>query len=194
MVLPFTVLQSKEQEAQVNRVKDPADPRRCQGAAPDGQCMNEAESGSDFCRAHGGHSTAEAQEKRLYLLTKAKHRERLAQLSEHEEIKSLRDEIAIARMLIEERFNAIKNDSDLLAAFGPINTSLLTVERLVKSAHQIEQNLGNLLAKTSVLALGQSISRILIDELEDLPDYEEIVDRINERIITTIASAGNPTE
>ena len=30
---------------------------------------------------------------------------RLAQLSEHEQIKSLRDEIALARMLIEERFN-----------------------------------------------------------------------------------------
>lgn len=153
--------------------------------------MNEAELGAKYCQAHGGGATAIEHQKRQYFLTKAKARERLAQLSEHEEIKSLRDEIALARMLIEERFNAIKTDSDLLAAFGPINTSLLTVERLVKSAHVLEQNLGSLLARTTVLTLGQSISNILIDELQHLPGYEAIVDRVNERIIESITSASN---
>ena len=176
----------------MKRVKDPADPNRCQGAAPDGQCWNRAEPGSDRCRVHGGRDKEAEQDKRLYLLTKAQHRMRLAQLSEHEQIKSLRDEIALARMLIEERFNRIKNDSDLLAAFGPINTALLTVERLVKSAHAIEQNLGSLLSKPSVLALGQSISRIIVEELEGVENYEAIVDRINHRIVETIAAAGSP--
>ena len=122
------------------------------------------------------------EDKRLYLLTKAQHRTRLAQLSEHEQIKSLRDEIALARMLIEERFNKVKDDSDLISAFGPINTALLTVERLVKSAHTIEQNLGTLLSKPTVLALGQSLSRIIVEELEGIENYEAIVDRINRRI------------
>ena len=115
---------------------------------------------------------------------------RLAQLSEHEQIKSLRDEIALARMLIEERFNKVKNDSDLISAFGPINTALLTVERLVKSAHSIEQNLGALLSKPTVLALGQSISQVIVEELEGVDDYEAIVDRINQRIVEAIVAAG----
>ena len=84
----------------MKRVKDPTDPNRCQGAAPDGQCWNRAEPGSDRCRVHGGWDKQAEQDKRLYLLTKAQHRMRLAQLSEHEHIKSLRDEIALARILI----------------------------------------------------------------------------------------------
>ena len=136
----------------MDRVKDPADPRRCTGAAPEGQCLNVAEPGCDRCRVHGGRDKEAVEDKRLCLLTKAQRRMRLAQLSEHEQIKSLRDEIALAGMLIEERFNKVKNDSDLISAFGPINMALLTVERLVKSAHTIEQNLGALLSKPTVLA------------------------------------------
>jgi len=34
----------------MHRVKDPADPRRCTGAAPEGQCLNVAEPGCDRCR------------------------------------------------------------------------------------------------------------------------------------------------
>jgi len=55
----------------------------------------------------------------------------LAQFAEHEEVKSLRDEIALARMLIERRFNLIKDDADLISACGSLNTLLLTVGRLM---------------------------------------------------------------
>ena len=174
----------------MDRVKDPADPKRCTGAVAEGQCWSVAEPGCDRCRVHGGRDKEAVEDKRLYLLTKAQHRMRLAQLSEHEQIKSLRDEIALARMLIEERFNKVKNDSDLISAFGPINTALLTVERLVKSAHSIEQNLGALLSKPTVLALGQSISQVIVEELEGVDDYEAIVDRINHRIVEAIVAAG----
>jgi hypothetical protein len=178
----------------MNRVTDPADPKRCQAAAPDGQCMNEQEHGASTCKAHGGRSTAETEEKKLYLLTEARYRTRLAQLAEHEEVKSLREEIALARMLIERRFDLIKNDNDLLNACGPINTMLLTVERLVKSAHTIEQNLGALLAKPTVLKLGQQMCEIVVTELEGIENYEAIVDRITSRVIDSISKANNPEQ
>lgn len=176
----------------MHRVKDPADPRRCKGAAQDGQCMNEAEHGSDYCRAHSGVSTAEEEGRRIYHLAQARYRTRLAQLSEHEEVKSLREEIALNRMLIEQRFNLIKNETDLLAACGQLNQMLLTVERLVKSAHQIEQNLGVLLSKPTVLRLGQQLCEIIVEELVGADRYEERVDRICERLIQAIAAAHNP--
>jgi hypothetical protein len=177
----------------MNRVTDPDDPNRCQGAAPDGQCMNEQEPGTPYCKVHGGRpETAATEEKKLYLLTEARYRTRLAQFAEHEQVKSLREEIALARMLIERRFDLIRNDNDLLNACGPINTMLLTVERLVKSAHTIEQNLGSLLSKPTVLKLGQEMVAIIIDELEGIDDYEAIVDRITARLVDTIAKASNP--
>ena len=175
----------------MKRVNDLADPRRCKGAAPDGQCQNFAEEGSDYCAAHCGKSNLPAIQTRQYLLAKADFRKRLAELGDHEDIKSLRDEIALARMLIEKRLNMVQTDNDILAACGPINQLLLTVERLVKSAHQIETNLGVLLARKSVLRLGQQICQIITEELEGIENYEEIVDSIINRIIETIKRANN---
>jgi hypothetical protein len=105
------------------RVSDAADPERCRFTHREGQCWSRSVDGSQFCEEHSpGHNAAEHR-KKLYLLAKAQARTRLAQLSEHEEIKSLRAEIALARMLIEERFNAISSDNDLITAFGPIQPS-----------------------------------------------------------------------
>lgn len=172
----------------MDRVTDPADPTRCKGASNDGQCRNVAEEGSDYCRAHGGRVE---DSRRLYLLQKAKYRQRLAQLKDHEEIKSLREEIALCRMMIEERLNMVKTDTELLAAYSTVNSLLLTMERLIKTSHQIEQNLGALLAKPTVILLGQSIVQILIEELKGIPQYEERVDSITDRLFLTIEQATN---
>jgi hypothetical protein len=175
----------------MKRVTDAADPDRCSFTFEHEQCWNERAEGSTNCEAHGGKSTAEADEKKLYFLSQARYRTRLAELSEHEEIKSLREEIALARMLIERRFDIIKSDEQLIQACAPINTMLLTVERLVKSAHIIEQNLGSLLAKPTVLRLGQQLCEIVIDELAGIDGHEEIVDRITDRIVRAIADSKN---
>jgi len=86
---------------------------------------------SHYCLACGGRSQAPARRLRQYLLAKAQDSTRLAHFAEHEDVKSLRDEIALARMLIERRFNLIKDDADLISASSSLNTLLLTVERLV---------------------------------------------------------------
>lgn len=176
----------------MHRVKDPADPHRCKGAAPDGQCMNEAEHGSEYCKAHGGVDTQNDEDIRSYLLSQADYRRRLAQLQQHQEpIRELKDAIALTHMLIEKRFNLVKTDADVMAACGPLNQLLLTMERLVKSALQLEQNLGSLLTKTSVLNLGQVMVTIIVDELSELPNYESIVDRITNRLFKSIEVSSN---
>lgn len=175
----------------MTRVTDPADPNRCKGATREGQCWNEALAGSDYCHGCGrrwDNQTAADEQKRQYHLTEARYRTRLAQLSEHNDVKSLRDEIALARVLIEKRMNLVKSDADLINACGQLNAMLLTVERLVKSAHSIEQSLGVLLARDTVLRLGQSICEILADELKGLPDHEELIDRVTDRLMATISN------
>jgi len=167
---------------------DPARQNRCKASGDKGQCPHDAAEGSDFCPLHHGRSTlADRLKSNMYKLAKQKHRDKLARFVEHEEIKSLREEISLTRILIEERFNVIENESDLLAAIGGLNTLLLTVERLVKSAHTIEQNLGSLLAKSSVLVMGRQIVEVIVEELHDMPGYEEVVDRISERIVECIS-------
>lgn len=175
----------------MQRVTDPADPRRCQGNFPDSQCWNFAEHGSDYCAGHGGVSTALIEEQRMYNLVEVQHRQSLTKFADHDAIKSLREEIGLVRLLIERRLNLVKNDTDLMAACGPVNTMLLTVERLVKSAHSLEQSLGSLLSKQTVARLGQALCQIVVEELEGIENYEAIIDRISERVVSTISKANN---
>jgi hypothetical protein len=170
-------------------VHDPADPSRCKQSIGDMQCLDRSEPGSEFCRVHRGIDRTNEQSTRLYLLAKADEQARLHKFADHEEIRSLREEIALARMLVEKRWNIVKNDNDLISACGSLNTLLLTIERLVKSAHTIEQNLGILLSKSAVMALGQTICRIIVEELDGIENYEAVVDSITQRILSTIASA-----
>jgi len=178
----------------MHRVTDLSDPRRCKGRAPDGQCQNKAVHGSEYCRAHSGKDLTEIEAKRGYLLAKAEDRSRLAMISDElEPVKELRDAIALQHMLIERRFNLIKVDADLLAACGPLNQLIQTMERLVNSAHRIETNLGQLLARNAILHLAKEMVQIVIDEIEGIEDYEEIIDRITQRLIDTVRQTDNTT-
>jgi hypothetical protein len=129
------------------------------------------------------------QDTKLYQIHKAEYRERLAKLDEHEEAKSLRKEISLIRLLIEERFNLIQNDSDLLAACGTLNSLVLTAERLVQSAHKLEASLGTVLDKSTLYEVGDNIVTLLVKELKDVPGYEDIVTRIGEQMILIISKA-----
>jgi len=178
------------------RVTDLTDPNRCQGAAQDGQCQNVAEYGSDYCTVHGGRTDLkEAADKRGYLLAKAEERSRLVGMADElEPVKELRDLIALQHMLIEKRYNLIKDDTDILTACGPLNQMLTTMEKLINSCHRIETNLGELLQRHAVLALAREMVRIVIDELEGVENYEQIVDSITQRLIDTIRNASNIQE
>lgn len=178
------------------RITDLTDPRRCKGAAPDGQCQNVAEHGSDYCRAHGGRTDLkEAEDKRGYLLAKAGERARLVGMADElEPVKELRDLIALQHMLIEKRYNLIKDDTDILTACGPLNQMLTTMEKLINSCHKIETNLGELLQRHAVLTLAKEMVRIVIDELDGIENYEYIIDQITQRLIDTIRNTTNIQE
>jgi hypothetical protein len=176
----------------MQRVTDLSDPRRCKGRAPDGQCRNKAVYGSEYCRAHGGKDLTEVEQKRGYLLAKAEDQAHLARVSDKlEPVKELRDVIALQHMLIEKRWNSVKNDTDLLQHCGVLNQLIQTMERLVNICHRIETNLGELLARNAIINLAKELVAIVIDELEGIEDYEAIIDRITQRLIETIRQADN---
>lgn len=68
---------------------------------------------------------------------------------------------------------------------------LLTVERLVKSCDSIEQKLGVQLSRESVMRLTKDIIEAVMDELQDLPDFDARIDRIYNRCIPVVAKATN---
>ena len=172
-------------------VTDPADPRRCKFSYPHEQCWREAEPGCDNCAAHGGKSKANAEELRLYNLVEVDNRRRLAELSGHENLKSLREEIGLVRLLIEKTINNAQGNIEVLASCGSLNQLIVTLTKVVKECHALEQSCGELLTKQTVYRLAQSMCEIVIDELQGIEGHEEIIDRIADRLFPTVKGAQN---
>lgn len=170
---------------------EPDDPRRCQSViASSGQCHNLAVEGTSYCECHGGSSTArknEQAELRTYRLKK--YQARLTEFAESDKIKSLRDEIGILRILIEERLNICQTDLDLMMHSSVLSDLVMKVEKLVSSCNRLEGQLGTMLDKTQAMQLGAEIVEIIARHVES----EETVDGIANEIAQSIARIGNPT-
>ncbi len=160
---------------------------RCEHTSKSGQCNHLAVEGSKFCAEHS--RDPQAGPKRQYMLNKAIYQQRYSNFAESDDIRTLKDEIAILRMVMQERLNMIGSDSEMLASCGQIASLAVTIERLVKSCHTLESNLGSLIAKPTLLGIANNIVQILLQELADVPGYEILVDKISERILQVVTEA-----
>lgn len=170
-------------------VDAPDDERRCQAVTAGKQCGRVSMEATDRCERHGGNTDFNRQ---MYIINSQEAKDRFIRLNSHNAVGSLRNEIAMARSLLEERFNAIgDNPATLALNIGPLNQLLLTIERLVKSAHTLEFNLGEVVGKGALLALAKTTSDVLLDELRGIEGYEEIVDRVGTRLFEAIMKLNN---
>jgi len=167
--------------------------RQCQYIENNRQCKKEAEPGTNYCPAHDRTSKKPMMKHELkhYLLDKAEWRERLVGLSSSDSIKTLTEEISLARMVLEKLMNHVKDEADLLGQVPKITSLLSTIERLQKSGFNLEKSLSNLISKTALIRIASEIGEILAEELEGIPNYEQTVDHIIDRILDTMANANN---
>ncbi|MFA5760039.1 MAG: hypothetical protein WC942_11905 [Clostridia bacterium] len=114
----------------------------------------------------------------------AKFKDRATELSEGDNITSLRDEVALLRMLIEERINRCNDTSDLLLISGPLSDLILKVEKVVSSMHRLESKLGLHLDKTRIIQFAQVIIEI-IGKYETNP---EVLDAVGEDIFKALGN------
>jgi hypothetical protein len=157
------------------------DPNRCQY----GNCKNIAVEKSKYCLAHGGnHAARTAEKERMKNYRLAKFKDRATELSEGDNITSLRDEVALLRMLIEERINRCNDTSDLLLISGPLSDLILKVEKVVSSMHRLESKLGLHLDKTRIIQFAQVIIEI-IGKYETNP---EVLDAVGEDIFKALGN------
>ncbi len=174
----------------LERVNALDDPRRCHGATRIGQCMHVAVDGGHHCPNCARIDLTEAG-RRQYLLTNPRFQEKLEKFSTADEIKSLTEEVAIARMLVEERLNKIDTDADLYASCGAINTLLLTIEKLVSRSHILEQNLGQLFHRSTIVQMMQAFVAVVDDEVRPLEGGVPAIDRIVKRLYDLACDARN---
>jgi hypothetical protein len=124
-------------------------------------------------------------------LAQAQEQAKLAHFADHEDLKSLRDEIGLVRMMIQATWNSAKTDVEKLQAYSKVNTFCLTLERLVKTCQTLDQSMGHLIAKPALLRLAQSICNIVVTGLEGVPDYEARCDVMIPQIIQAVEKINN---
>lgn len=146
----------------MEKVTDPDDPQRCQGIMKTGQCPNVSEEESNFCIMHGGNKGKEAEDKkqlRNYRLTK--FRARAEQLSNSADLASLRDEVAILRIMIEEKVNSCNDSHELLLVSGPLSDLVMKCGVLVEKCNRLENKLGNFLDRNKITQFAQICIEII---------------------------------
>ncbi len=169
------------------------DPNRCQAVQAAGQCNYLSLEGSKFCARHGGNRAQNSKDqvnlRNLRLTRVHAYTERAKELGESENIKSIRDEIGIARLLLEERLGTCETTADLMLHSPVIGDSLLKIEKLVSSAHRLESNLGELLDKSAVVQLTGELVDIISKSLIELSDtlIDELGDEYKDKITAAIS-------
>lgn len=131
---------------------------------------------------------------RSYVLADAQLAASYAKHSDNEAIYSLRDEIALIRTLMTDKLRQLDNDLEIQLATPIIINLAQTLERLVKTSSQVEVKLGAMLSKETVVLLAQGIMQVLASEIQHIPGYEAIIDKIHQRILTEVRITKNTEE
>jgi hypothetical protein len=166
-------------------------PLRCQGISKMGQCPYKRMSGSEYCPMHGGPSIGNATaiaSKKLYQLTK--WRAQLDAFSEGDAVKSLREEIGILRITMQETLNMCQNANDLLMYSSKIGDLALKIEKLVSSCHRLETSSGMLLDRNAAMEIGTSIVQIISSHIKD----DEVIEKISAEIIQKVVTLNTVTK
>lgn len=159
------------------RVPYPDHPDRCEGIAKGAQCLFFKVEDSKYCKMHGGRPKDPVE---IYKLTK--HRARMKELKEHSELFSLREEIGVLRITLEETLNQAANENmGMFMHSGKITALVGQIGKLVVDAKKLESGLGRLMDQQVVLALAghivEAVAQVVSDE-DQLREVAEAIDLI----------------
>lgn len=163
---------------------------RCRSVIGTGQCEFKAEPNSKYCSRHGGtiNILHNREKVRNYNLTRFQNR--VNTLADNPEIKSLREEIGITRMFVEEIINMCETPTDLIIHAAKIQGLIKQINDLVVNCQRLEERTGILLDKKSVMVVCDSIVSIISGQITDT----NILDTIAMQLAETLAKIGGLSE
>lgn len=162
-----------------------ADPERCPSVTSLGQCRFKVLPGRKTCSIHVGSSSlvSSGESKRNYRI--AKWQARMEEFADNPQLKSLREEIGLLRILLEEVINSCTDKDKLIINSNKIADLVTRIEKLVKSCHSLEKSTGTLLDKAAASQLMGRVLTIITNYIED----KEIIGRIADEIVKAIKDA-----
>ncbi len=170
------------------RVTDEFDPLRCQGSTSRGPCPYKASVEGRFCPMHSGGSLAHHARKeavRNFRLTQ--WQARVNEFADNSAVKSLREEVGIMRLLLENTMNRYKTPDELYAGTGKVSDLITRLEKLVATCHKLELANETLLDRHTVLKIASAMIEIIAEYISD----EKVLDAIGDKIVTAIVTKHN---
>ena len=152
---------------------------RCQCVTTKGQCIQEALEGSNFCASHGGNKAVEANAKRdanNYRLHQ--WQTRIKDFKDSSSIKSLRDEIGILRLLMEERLNAATTPAKLMMESHHISRLAGDIRSTVESCHKLESQMGQMMDKQAIIRFAGQVVSIVSSVTQSILDSNLITQEV----------------
>lgn len=161
------------------------DPNRCNAELPRGACFFKAVEGSTKCTAHNQliKHIQDKNEIRTYRL--AQWEGRLKEFADNPNVKTLRDEIGIARMTMEAILGRCQNANELFLYSNKISEMLVRIQNLVVACNRLEDRLGYTLDKSAVVNIGEQIINVIALHLTE-EQLLAVSDQIATVIIETI--------
>lgn len=167
------------------------DPSRCQAIYRSGQCPYKVTPNSQYCHMHGGTSQEKAEERsslRNYRL--GIWQSRVGQFADHDKVKSLREEIGILRVIMEETLGMCKDSHELLIYSPKIVDTVMKIDAVVRSCHKLEQSTGMLLDKPAALRLAMDMVQIIGKHIKD----DDAIDAIANELMQAVVNLGSESE
>jgi hypothetical protein len=159
----------------------------CEKTGRFGICNQQAIPGSKFCQRH----TDQRQEVMSYRFTDPELKERMDRHSTSKLIESVREEVVLVRSLIEERRNFAQTQAEKIKVFPEIIDATSKLERLVTSLARLERQTSQVLEKPAIQKLGKRIVEILTENLSQVPDRDNVIDRIAREIADAVIQSAN---
>ena len=163
--------------------------QRCISSNKNGPCPYMKANGSEYCIRHGankGIQAKAAETQRNYRLQR--WQKRVGQFADNTNIKSLREEVGILRMILEEMLHQCKDSMDLLLYSSRMSDLVMKIDKLVTSCDRLENRMGLLLSKDSILHLASMYVQIINTYVQDA----DTIEKISTEMQLVTEEVGNP--
>jgi hypothetical protein len=171
-------------DTKITRIKDENDPNRCEMVHNKGQCVYVKIPGQRFCPQHGTNTVAASERRAHRNYNLARIQGDVDKKLDSSELKSLREEICILRVMLERQLNGIADDYDLIANSAKISDLICKIQGLVTACHKIEVQSGFLMDKNAILQITALILNVITNRVTD-PD---VIDILSDEIPNAIVS------
>lgn len=144
----------------------PDDPNACKADIVNGPCPYKAVDGFKYCPRHNSNAVKRQEESKYVRYKLGLYQERVQELTNETGIKSLRDEIGILRMTLEETVKLCTDATQLQMRTQTIQGLVLAIEKVVKSCHALDVSMSMVLDQSTIMSMAIDITTAIADRCD----------------------------